>query len=187
MATGPVKPNIPDIEGIELVEGYENHDTNLKRYEGKRVVILGHGNSAFETANALANSASIQQAWGYTPESTALMWVPNFHDDGLVHGILLFLAAVGMSVGFLASVMYLVQARRLRAKANPVSGLKLLSLERLETMNRRAVNLAFRVRTAPPGSSSRCPAAPPRYGTVAAPPAARSSTSQSPSGSGVEK
>jgi ABC-type transport system involved in cytochrome c biogenesis permease subunit len=70
------------------------------------------------------------------------------HFWGLVHGILLFLAAVGMSVGFLASVMYLVQAHRLRAKVNPVSGLKLLSLERLETMNRRAVNLAFPLLTA---------------------------------------
>jgi len=59
MATGPVKPNIPDIPGIEFAEGYESHDTDKKRYEGKRVVILGHGNSAFETANHLANSASV--------------------------------------------------------------------------------------------------------------------------------
>jgi ABC-type uncharacterized transport system permease subunit len=60
-----------------------------------------------------------------------------------VHGVLLLLAAVGISVGFLASVMYLVQARRLRAKVAPSSGVKLLSLERLEGMNRRAVNVAF--------------------------------------------
>ncbi len=62
---------------------------------------------------------------------------------GAVHGLLLLLAAVGVSVGFLASVMYLVQARRLRAKLNPLGGIKMLSLERLESMNRRAVNLAF--------------------------------------------
>ncbi len=59
MATGPVKPVIPDVEGSEYIEGYENHDTNLKRFEGKRVVILGHGNSAFETANHLANAAAV--------------------------------------------------------------------------------------------------------------------------------
>jgi thioredoxin reductase len=59
MATGPVKPNIPDIEGIELAEGYESHNTDRKRYENKRVMILGHGNSAFETANHLANSAAV--------------------------------------------------------------------------------------------------------------------------------
>jgi Pyridine nucleotide-disulphide oxidoreductase len=59
MATGPVKPNIPEIEGIEHVTGYESHDTDKKLYEGKRVVILGQGNSAFETANALVNSAAV--------------------------------------------------------------------------------------------------------------------------------
>ncbi len=60
-----------------------------------------------------------------------------------VHGGLLLLAAVGVCVGFVASVMYLVQVRRLRAKLPPGRGLKLLSLERLETMNRHAVLLTF--------------------------------------------
>ena len=59
MATGPVKPVLPDFPGVEYVEGYESHDTDLKRFENKRVVILGHGNSAFETANHLANSAAV--------------------------------------------------------------------------------------------------------------------------------
>jgi ABC-type transport system involved in cytochrome c biogenesis permease subunit len=60
-----------------------------------------------------------------------------------VHGSLLLLAAVGVCIGFVASVMYLIQARRLRAKVPPGKGLRLLSLERLEEMNRRAINLAF--------------------------------------------
>ena len=62
---------------------------------------------------------------------------------GAVHGVVLLLATVGMCVGFLASLMYLVQARRLRAKKLPGHGIRLLSLERLETMNRRAVTLTF--------------------------------------------
>src|SRR5215210_7551175 len=62
---------------------------------------------------------------------------------GAIHGILVLAASVGITVGFLASVMYLVQARRLQKKRNPLGGLRLLSLERLETMNRRAINLAF--------------------------------------------
>jgi ABC-type transport system involved in cytochrome c biogenesis permease subunit len=62
---------------------------------------------------------------------------------GGLHGVLILLAAVGVSVGFMASVMYLVQARRLRAKIAPTAGVRLLSLERLEEMNRRAVNVAF--------------------------------------------
>jgi ABC-type transport system involved in cytochrome c biogenesis permease subunit len=65
-----------------------------------------------------------------------------------VHGVLLLLAAVGVCIGFLASVMYLVQARRLRAKVLPGEGLRMLSLERLEEMNRRAINLAFPLLTA---------------------------------------
>jgi ABC-type transport system involved in cytochrome c biogenesis permease subunit len=62
---------------------------------------------------------------------------------GALHGILLLLASVGVCVGAIASVMYLVQARRLRMKLNPLGGVKMLSLERLEGMNRRAINAAF--------------------------------------------
>src|SRR5207247_867933 len=62
---------------------------------------------------------------------------------GAIHGVLILLASVGVSVGFLASVMYLMQAHRLRTKTPPAAGMRLLSLERLEEMNRRAVNTAF--------------------------------------------
>jgi ABC-type transport system involved in cytochrome c biogenesis permease subunit len=62
---------------------------------------------------------------------------------GVLHAGFLFCAAIGMCVGFLASLMYLFQARRLRAKVPPGKGLRLLSLERLEEMNRRAIVLAF--------------------------------------------
>lgn len=67
---------------------------------------------------------------------------------GLIHGWLLLLAAVGLCVGFLASLMYLVQAHRLRAKTLPGRGLRLWSLERIEAMNRRAIVLAFPLLTA---------------------------------------
>lgn len=70
-------------------------------------------------------------------------WLAGERFWGAVHGILLLLAAVGVSVGFLASVMYLVQADRLRAKRSPLGGVRVLSLERLEAMNRRAINWAF--------------------------------------------
>jgi ABC-type transport system involved in cytochrome c biogenesis permease subunit len=67
---------------------------------------------------------------------------------GPLHAVLILLASVGVCVGFVASVIYLVQARRLRTKAPMSSTLKLLSLERLETMNRRALLLAFPLLTA---------------------------------------
>ena len=65
-----------------------------------------------------------------------------------LHGWLLVLAAVGVCVGFVASVMYLVQVRRLKTKLPPSRGLKLFSLERLEVMNRRAVLWSFPLLTA---------------------------------------
>jgi ABC-type transport system involved in cytochrome c biogenesis permease subunit len=74
---------------------------------------------------------------------TALDAVKGERFWGIVHGILLLLAAVGVCVGFIASLMYLFQAQRLKAKIPPGQGLRLPSLERLEAMNRHAVNLAF--------------------------------------------
>lgn len=70
-------------------------------------------------------------------------WASGERFWGVIHGLLILFAAVGVSVGFLASVMYLIQARRLRRKVAPDSVVPMLSLERLETMNRRALNLAF--------------------------------------------
>lgn len=62
---------------------------------------------------------------------------------GLLHVGLLLLAAVGVCVAFIASLMYLVQAHRLRRKVTPGQHERLLSLERLEQMNRRAIIWAF--------------------------------------------
>ncbi len=86
-----------------------------------------------------------------TPEATAFSvpgWAAGDRFWGLVHGVLIFLASVGVSVSFLASVMYLIQARRLRRKVAPGRGMPMLNLERLETMNRRALNGAFPMLTA---------------------------------------
>jgi ABC-type transport system involved in cytochrome c biogenesis permease subunit len=67
---------------------------------------------------------------------------------GLLHGILVLLAGVGICVACVASVMYLVQVRRLREKLAPGQGIKMMSLERLEAMNRKAILLAFPLLTA---------------------------------------
>jgi ABC-type transport system involved in cytochrome c biogenesis permease subunit len=84
-------------------------------------------------------------------EAARLRDLLAFHGEhfwGLVHGLLVLLAAVGICVGFVASLMYLVQSHRLKAKAPPGQGVRLLSLERLETMSRRALLLAFPLLTA---------------------------------------
>lgn len=78
----------------------------------------------------------------------AAAWLAGDRFWGGVHGVLILLASVGVSVCFLASVMYLVQARRLRKKVSPGTVVPMFSLERLETMNRRALNWAFPLLTA---------------------------------------
>jgi ABC-type transport system involved in cytochrome c biogenesis permease subunit len=85
-------------------------------------------------------------AWAFQMQTVAApvsKWMHGNQFLNILHGVLLLLASVGISVGFVASVMYLVQAHRLKAKTAPGHGLKLLSLERLEDMNRRAINWAF--------------------------------------------
>jgi ABC-type transport system involved in cytochrome c biogenesis permease subunit len=70
------------------------------------------------------------------------------HLWALLHAGLLLLATVGVCVAFVASLMYLIQSHRLKAKLPPGKGLRLLSLERLEAMNRRALTWTFPLLTA---------------------------------------
>jgi ABC-type uncharacterized transport system permease subunit len=81
-------------------------------------------------------------------ESSGPEWLRGDRLLPLVHGVLLLLAAVGVCVGFVASVMYLAQAHRLRTKAPPGKGLRLMSLERLEAMIRHAIVTSFPLLTA---------------------------------------
>jgi thioredoxin reductase len=52
IATGLSTPNVP-ANVQESSEGYEEFSTDPSEYEGKSVLILGRGNSAFETAQAI--------------------------------------------------------------------------------------------------------------------------------------
>lgn len=76
------------------------------------------------------------------------VWITGQRFWGAVHGALILSASVGISVSFVASLMYLLQARRLRRKIDPGRVLPLLSLERLEMLNRRAIAWAFPLLTA---------------------------------------
>src|SRR5438105_9585796 len=84
---------------------------------------------------------SNSQLWNLSSLNTEAPW-------RILHIAFFILASVGVCVAFVASVMYLVQARRLKEKALPSHGLRLLSLERLEEMNRRAITWAFPLLTA---------------------------------------
>lgn len=50
VATGLSVPNQVDFPGSEYVDGYESVSVDPKDFEGQNVLILGRGNSAFETA-----------------------------------------------------------------------------------------------------------------------------------------
>jgi hypothetical protein len=75
-----------------------------------------------------------------SPTLSAFAWASGERFWGAIHGILILFAAVGVCVAFLASVMYLIHSRRLRNKILTGRSMALLSLERLESMNRWAVN-----------------------------------------------
>ncbi|MBN1911154.1 MAG: cytochrome c biogenesis protein CcsA [Pirellulales bacterium] len=61
---------------------------------------------------------------------------------GLLHGGSIVLATVALLVGFLAGLMYLVQAWRLKDPARPIRRLRLPSLEWLARANSRSIVLA---------------------------------------------
>ncbi|GLI94541.1 NAD(P)-binding domain-containing protein [Methylocystis echinoides] len=58
VATGLSLPYAPSFEGAELVEGYEDMSVRPEDFAGLNVLIIGKGNSALETANALLGSAA---------------------------------------------------------------------------------------------------------------------------------
>ncbi len=68
----------------------------------------------------------------FTPEGTLSIW-------GFVHGMALLLGTVGVCVGFLAGLMYLLHAEQLKRKRAPWRGLPLPSLERLQRTGERSL------------------------------------------------
>jgi thioredoxin reductase len=59
MATGWGAPYVPPIKGIEHAVGYEDMEVDPEAYAGQRVLIIGKGNSAFETATSMLGHASM--------------------------------------------------------------------------------------------------------------------------------
>ncbi|GAA2050176.1 NAD(P)-binding domain-containing protein [Catenulispora yoronensis] len=58
-ATGWAAPFVPDIPGIEHATGYEDMDVDPAAYTDQRVLVIGKGNSAFETAHAMLGHAAM--------------------------------------------------------------------------------------------------------------------------------
>jgi ABC-type transport system involved in cytochrome c biogenesis permease subunit len=66
---------------------------------------------------------------------------------GPAHGAVLALGGAAVFVGFVAGMMYLVQARRLKAKQLASDAFDLPSLELLERLNRQGITAAFTLLT----------------------------------------
>ncbi len=70
VATGK-KPCVPQIPGVEHAETYASASTDPTEYAGKRVLIIGRGHSAFETADNIATTAKLTHTVGRTVQRIA--------------------------------------------------------------------------------------------------------------------
>jgi thioredoxin reductase len=72
IATGVTKPYIPPIPGAELADVYTDVSVTPQEFRNKRVLIIGKGNSAFETAENLVEEAAIIHL--ASPHSVTMAW-----------------------------------------------------------------------------------------------------------------
>lgn len=86
-------------------------------------------------ALALVAAASLANDEPFQPGPASRVW-------GAVHGIGLLLGTLVVMVGFVAGLLYLLQAHRLKKKLPPMPGFKLPSLEWLENVNSRVIMLS---------------------------------------------
>jgi thioredoxin reductase len=71
VATGFHKPYIPPISGIELAENYTDISINTEDFINQKVLIIGKGNSGFETADNLIGTAASIHIVSRSPLSLA--------------------------------------------------------------------------------------------------------------------
>lgn len=76
IATGFRKPYIPSIPGIEFAENYTNVSINPEDFANQRVLIVGKGNSGFETADNLVGTTSLIHI--ASPHSVSMAWTTKY-------------------------------------------------------------------------------------------------------------
>ena len=76
VATGFAKPYIPDIPGLELIENYVDVSVNPEDFINQKVLIIGKGNSGFETADNLIETASVIHI--ISPNPLNLAWKTHY-------------------------------------------------------------------------------------------------------------
>ncbi|MDJ0706018.1 MAG: NAD(P)-binding domain-containing protein [Leptolyngbyaceae cyanobacterium MO_188.B28] len=76
IATGLSQPYVPPIPGIESAENYTSVSVNPEDFINQRVLIIGKGNSGFETADNLTATAAIIHVASPTP--LAMAWKTKY-------------------------------------------------------------------------------------------------------------
>jgi len=76
VATGVGCAYVPPIPGIETAEFYGSVSTDPKDFVDQRVLIIGKGNSAFETADNLIETAAVIHVAG--PEAVRMAWRTHY-------------------------------------------------------------------------------------------------------------
>ena len=76
VATGISKPWMPNVPGMELTENYADVSINKEDFANQRVLILGKGNSAFETADHLVETTALIHV--ASPHPVKLTWNTHF-------------------------------------------------------------------------------------------------------------
>ncbi|MGH3941580.1 MAG: NAD(P)-binding domain-containing protein [Pseudonocardiaceae bacterium] len=76
VATGPAKSYLPTIPGLETAERYGTVSVDPQDFTDQRVLIIGKGNSGFETAENLIETAAVIHVAG--PGSIRMSWQSHF-------------------------------------------------------------------------------------------------------------
>ena len=83
----------------------------------------------------LVGMGAFADTQSFAPEPAYRVW-------RVIHSVSILLATVSVSVGFVAGLMYLGQARRLKHKLPPIRGLRLPNLEWLQRTNGRTLGVS---------------------------------------------
>lgn len=76
VATGFKKPYIPPIPGIELTENYTTVSVDPEDFANQRVLIIGKGNSGFETADNLVATTALTHV--VSPNPISMAWKTKY-------------------------------------------------------------------------------------------------------------
>ena len=76
VASGVTRPHIPPIPGIETAERYDEVSVDPRDFLDQRVLVIGKGNSGFETADNLIETAAVIHVAG--PESLRMAWRTHY-------------------------------------------------------------------------------------------------------------